>query len=76
LVADEWGELIVVAYEDEAVCVSQWPYAGWEGDLRCFIDDTVIEFPLIEDEATVSGGSGGTYWFIPRQVVATTRGEV
>jgi hypothetical protein len=54
LVADERGELVVVSYEDKAVCVSQGSQTRWEGDLRRFIDDTVIEFPLIEDEAAIN----------------------
>jgi hypothetical protein len=75
-IANEWGELIVVSDKDKFIGIAKWAETGGEGDLRSFVNDTVIEFSFIKDETGVSTSKRlGRYWFMPRQVVATTRGE-
>ena len=49
----------MVADEDEGVGEAEGSEAGWEGDLRGFVDDAVVELAAGEDWARDEEGRAG-----------------
>ena len=47
-VAYQGRELEVVSDEHELICETQWAQTCRESDLRCFVDDAVVEMSPVE----------------------------